>query len=162
MSTSEPIFNKTEIDSRRHTEIRLVGAKGQGRTGWEFDTNGCKLLYAGRTNNKVLLWSTEKYIHSPEINHTGKEYQKKNVCMCATESLVCTDQFSRSVVSDSWPHGLQDARPPCPSPTPRIYSNSCPLSQWCHPTISSSVTPFSSCLQSFPATGPFLISWLFV
>ena len=53
-------------------------------------------------------------------------------------------QFSRSVVSDSlWPHGLQHARPPCPSPTPRACSNSCPLSQWCHPTISSSVVPFS-------------------
>ena len=56
-------------------------------------------------------------------------------------------QFSCSVVSDSlWPHGLQHARPPCPSPTPEVYSNSCPLSWWCHPTISSSVIPFSSCL----------------
>ena len=62
-------------------------------------------------------------------------------------------QFSRSVVSDSlWPHGLQHARLPCPS-TPRAYSTSCPSSQWCHPTISSSVIPFSSCLQSFPASG---------
>ena len=59
-------------------------------------------------------------------------------------------QFSHSVVSDSlWPHGLQHARPPCPSPTPGAYSNSCPLSQWCHPAISSSVIPFSSHLQSF-------------
>ena len=71
-------------------------------------------------------------------------------------------QFSRSVASDSlWPHGLQHTRPPCPSPTPRIYSNSCPLSQWCHPTISSSVVPFSSCLQSFPASGSFPISQFF-
>ena len=52
-------------------------------------------------------------------------------------------------------HGLQHTRPPCPSPTLRVYSNSCPLSQWCHPTISSSVVPFSSCLQSFPASGFF-------
>ena len=65
-------------------------------------------------------------------------------------------------MSDSlWPHGLQHARPPCPSPTPRVYSNSCPLSRWCHPTISSSVIPFSSCLQSFPASGSFLMSQLF-
>ena len=65
-------------------------------------------------------------------------------------------QFSCSVVSDSlWTHGLQHARPPCPSPTPRVYSNSCPLSQWCHTTISSSVIPFSSSLQSFPASGSF-------
>ena len=57
-----------------------------------------------------------------------------------------------------WPHGLQYARPPYPSPTPRIYSNSCPLRQWFHPTISSSVIPFSSCLQSFPASGSFQMS----
>ena len=68
-------------------------------------------------------------------------------------------QFSHSVVSDSlWPHGLQHSRPPCPLPTPRACSNSCPLSQWCHPTISSSVIPFSSCPQSFPASGSFPIS----
>ena len=60
--------------------------------------------------------------------------------------LSFTVQFSRSVVPDSLrPHGLQHARPPCPSPTPKVYSNSCPLSRWCHPTISSSVVPFSSC-----------------
>ena len=71
-------------------------------------------------------------------------------------------QFSHSVVSNSlWPHGLQYARPPCPSPTPRAYSNSCPLSRWCHPTISSSVVSFSSHLQSFPASGSFQMSQLF-
>ena len=59
------------------------------------------------------------------------------------------------------PHGLQHIRLPCPSPTPGVYSNSCPLSQWCHPTISSSVVPFSSCLQSFPASGSFLMSQIF-
>ena len=71
-------------------------------------------------------------------------------------------QFSHSVMSDSLqPHGLQHSRPPCPSPTPGVYSNSCPLSQWCHPTISSSVIPFFSCLQSFPASGSFPMSQLF-
>ena len=65
-------------------------------------------------------------------------------------------QFSHSVMSDSWQsHGLQHARPPCPSPTPGVYSNSCPLSRWCHPAISSSDIPFSSHLQSFPASGSF-------
>ena len=69
--------------------------------------------------------------------------------------------FSCSVVSDSLrPHGLQHARPPCPSPSPRVCSNSCPLSWWCHPTISSSVALFSY-LQSFPASGSFPMSWLF-
>ena len=71
-------------------------------------------------------------------------------------------QFSHSVVSDSLrPHERQHARPPCPSPTPIVYSNSCPLSRWCHPTLSSSVIPFSSCLQSFPASGPFQMSQFF-
>ena len=69
--------------------------------------------------------------------------------------------FNCSVMSKSLqPHGLQHARLPCPSPSPRVCSNSCPLSQWYHPTISSSVTPFSYCLQSFPASGSFLMSWL--
>ena len=67
-----------------------------------------------------------------------------------------------SVVPDSlWPHGLQHARPPCPSATPGVYSNSCPLSWWCHPTISSSVVPFSSRLQSFPASVSFPMSQFF-
>ena len=70
--------------------------------------------------------------------------------------------FSRSVVSNSlWPHGQQHTRPPCPSPTPGLYPNSCPSSQWCHPTISSSVVPFSSCLQSLPASGSFQMSQFF-
>ena len=71
-------------------------------------------------------------------------------------------QCSHSVVSKSlWRHELQHARPPCPSPTPRVHPNSCPLSQWCHLTISSSVVPFSSCLQSFPTSGSFQMSQLF-
>ena len=70
-------------------------------------------------------------------------------------------QFSHSVMSDSlWPHGLQHARPPCPSPTPGVYSNSSPSSWWCHPTILSSVIPFS-CLQSFPASGSFPMGQFF-
>ena len=75
---------------------------------------------------------------------------------------ISSVQFSCSVVSDSLqPHGLQHTRPPCPSPTPRAYSNSCPLSQWCHPTISSSVIPFSSRPQMFPASGSFQITQFF-
>ena len=71
-------------------------------------------------------------------------------------------QFSHSVMSNSLqPHGLQQARPPCPSPTPRACSNPCPLSRWCHPTISSSVIPFSSSRQSFPASGSFPMSQFF-
>ena len=71
-------------------------------------------------------------------------------------------QFSCSVVSDSlWLHGMQHVRAPCPSPTPWVYPNSCPLNQWYHPTISSSVIPFSSCLQSIPASESFPMSQFF-
>ena len=77
-------------------------------------------------------------------------------------SINSSVQFSRSVVSDSlWPHELQHARPPCPSPTPGVYPNPCPLSWWCHLTISNSVVPSSSCPQSFPVSGSFQMSQLF-
>ena len=80
-----------------------------------------------------------------------------------TEKMALSVQFSCSVWSDSLRlRGLQHARLPCPSPSPRVCSNSCPLSRWCHPTISSSsVVPFSSCLQSFLASGSFLMSQFF-
>ena len=85
------------------------------------------------------------------------DWQVDSLPLVPPESLSV--QFSRSVVSDSLrPHGLQHARPPCPSPTPRIW---CPLSRWCHPTISSSVIFFCS-LQSFPASGSFLMTQLFI
>ena len=90
------------------------------------------------------------------------------VCVCGwilnkkLALLLSSVQFSCSVVYNSlWPHGLQHIRPPCPSPTPGAYSNSCPLNRWCHPTISSSVVPFSSSLQSFPASGSFQMSQFF-
>ena len=77
-------------------------------------------------------------------------------------TLMCSCFSVTKVTSNSlWPHGLQHTRLPCPSPTPGACSNSCPLSQWCHPTISSSVLPFSSCLQSFPASGSFPVSRFF-
>ena len=108
----------------------------------------------------------------PEVGGTPPHRQSRsrcNVFLCRVEGIylcwVChhqpgkTVEFSRSVVSDSLqPHGLQYARPPCPSPTPGVYSNSCPSSWWCHPTISSSVIPFSFRLQSFPASGSFRMS----
>ena len=76
--------------------------------------------------------------------------------------LVSSIQFSSSVESDSLrPHGLQQTRPPFPSSTPRVHPNSCPLSQWCHLTISSSVIPFFTCLQSSPASGSFQMSQFF-
>ena len=81
---------------------------------------------------------------------------------CMYVCMFVSVQFSRSVMSNTLqPHESKHTRPPCPSPTPRVYSNSCPSSQWCHPTISSSLIPFSSCPQSFPASGSFPVSQLF-
>ena len=81
----------------------------------------------------------------------------------ATHSIQFNSvQFSPSAMSKSlWPHEVQHTRPPCPSPTPRVHSNSCPLCQRCYPTIPSSAIPFSSCPQSFPASGSFQASQLF-
>ena len=98
---------------------------------------------------------------------TVNRYGLGTHCLTLPESLLCREasvdhhfssiQFSCSVMSNSLqPYGLQHTRPPCPSPTPRVYSNSCPWSQWCHPAISSSVVPFFSHLESFPASGSFL------
>ena len=82
-------------------------------------------------------------------------------CLKVDCYLFCSVQFSHSVMSDSLQtHGMQHARPPCPSPTPRVYKHSCPLNQWFHPTISSSVTHFFF-PQSFPASGSFLMNRLF-
>ena len=84
------------------------------------------------------------------------------ILMKSKRCIQNTNQFSSSVMSDSlWPHGLQHARPHCPSATHGVYLNSWPLSQWCHLTTSSSLIPFSSCLQSFPASGSFQISQFF-
>ena len=92
---------------------------------------------------------------TPKLDYWGKGIVKVR----ANSFFLYSVQFGRSVVSDSLqPHGLQHARPPCPSPTPGVYSNSCLLSHFCHPTISSSVVRFSSCLQSFPASGSFPMS----
>ena len=79
-----------------------------------------------------------------------------NIHFSSVQSLICVQLFN-----SLQPHGLQHARLPCPSPSPGAYSNSCPLSWWCHPTISSSVVPFSSCPQSFSASGSFPVSQLF-
>ena len=101
---------------------------------------------------EVLIEGDKESMHCQEMV-TG--FSKKN-------SFLLLLLFSRSVVSNSlWPHGLQHARLPCPSSTPGVYSNSLSLSWWCHPTISSSVVPFPSHLQSFPASGSFPMSQLF-
>ena len=99
-------------------------------------------------------WTPSEGVEDQQLQqHRVQSLQRQTANALVVQSLAMLSssvQFSHSVVSDSlWPHGLHHARLPCPSPTPRVYSNSCLSSQWCHPTISSSVIPFSSCLQSF-------------
>ena len=108
----------------------------------------------------------KKYLKITHIFSSAMWHLPRQIFDLAIESLnkiqFSLVQFSRSVMSYSLqPHGLQHARPPCPSPTSGVYPNSCPLSQWCHPTISSSVVPFSSHLQSFWASRSFPMSQFF-
>ena len=96
------------------------------------------------------------------MSHSLRPHGLQHTRLPCPSLSTSTVHFSCSVMSDSlWPHEPQHARPPCPSPTPGVHPNSCPLSQWCHPTISSSVIPFSSCPQSFPTSESFPMSQLF-
>ena len=117
-----------------------------------------KILLNHRHSHSFVHWCGCFQIVTAELSTCNKiQMWFSHPC-----TLLFQYQFSCSVVSDSlWPHELQHARPPCPSPTPGVHSNSCPLSRWCHLTISSSVIPFSSCPQSFPASGSFQMSQLF-
>ena len=106
-----------------------------------FDKKGPSSQGYGFSSSHVWIW---------ELNH--KDHKEG-----------CSVKLSCSVMSDSlWPHGPQHTSLPCPSPTPRAYSNSCQSSQWCHPTISSSVVPFSFHFQSFPASGCFQMSQFYL
>ena len=114
-------------------------------------------------DTSFTVWATRIPSCNKLINCNGKESEKDYLCMCIYLNIVNQlSQFSKSIMSDSLgPHGLQHARLPCPSPAPGTYSNSCPSSWWCHPTILSSVVPFSSHLQSFPASGSFPMNRFF-
>ena len=114
-------------------------------------TTWWSILHPRDSHTVWQLWEPQKLIRRP-LEMRLKEYRPS----------VQSVQFSHSVMSDSlWPHGLQHARLPCLSPTPRAYSHSCPWSWWYHPTISSFIIPFSSHLQSFPASGAFPMSQFF-
>ena len=122
----------------------------------EMVTNSSILAWRLQGKNGETCWATVYGVTRVRRDSVTKSTKHSKT------GLRSSVQFSRSVMSSSlWPHGLQQARPPWSSPTPGAYSNSCPLSQWCHPTISSSVIPFSSCPQSFPASGSFPMSQFF-
>ena len=105
------------------------------------------------------------HIKHPSIQGSNLFFDGINIFSTISFQLLENDHLSSLSSVQScptlWTHGLQHARPPCLSPTPGVYSDSCPLSQWCHPTMSSSVVPFSSCPQSFPASGSFPMSQFF-
>ena len=129
---------------------------------WENQLNkGCSQF--SKTVEHPVAWRLIIFIQDP----SGSSNCKHSIGFISTScKFLCidirSDQISRSVVSDSlWPHESQHARPPCLSPTPGVHSDSCPLSQWCHPAISSSVVPISSCTQSLPASESFPMSQLF-
>ena len=124
-------------------------------------TEQCALLQFSTLNTY-----TSYHVQHPHFPHSIKKVTRIQDPLTGQLAnnyfLFSSDEFSHSVDSNSlWPHGLQHTRPPCPSPTPGACSNSCPSSQWCHPTISSSVLPFSSCLQSFTASRFFPMSQFF-
>ena len=123
--------------------------------------SGLHFLFQGIFPTQVLNpWFLLSLLHG-QADSLPLNYQGSWLNICIYIKYVSV-QFSHLVVSNSlWPHGLQHARLPCPSPIHRVYSNSCPLNWWCHPTISSSVVPFSSRLQSFSASGSFRISQFF-
>ena len=110
---------------------------------------------------KILVTQSFLTLYDP-VDYSLPGFSVHGILRAKTLEWICSVQFSCPVISDSLrPLGLQHARLPCPSPTPGAYSNSCPLYQWCHPTISSSVIPFCSRLPSFPASGSFPVSQLF-
>ena len=108
-------------------------------------------IIPGLIKERVKIWWDESVV---EMRKFSASFVDEITCLCC--------QFSRSIMSESLqPRGLQHTRLPCPSPTPRAYSNTCPSSRWCHPTILSFVIPFSSCLQFLPASGSFPWSQFF-
>ena len=153
LSPSPPAFNL----SQHQGLFKWVGSSHQVAKTLDFQFQHQSFQWIFRTDflKDGLIGSPCSPRDSEESSPTP---QFKNI-----NSLVLSSvQFSCSVVSDSLqPHEPQHVRPPCPSPTPRVHPNPCPLSWWCHPTISSSVIPFSSCQQSFPESGSFQISQLF-
>ena len=130
----------------------------KGKPDWEKYLQKIHLLLLSRFSCVQLCTTPQTAAHQapPSLRFSRQEHWSGLGLIPRVHFSV---QFSCSAVSDSlWPHGLQHARLPCPSPTPGASSNSCPLSRWCHPTISSSAVPFFSCHQSFPASRSFLMS----
>ena len=157
--TAFPVDCKLQHQPGGQQPCRDCLAKPPPMTGLEqFPTTECKYIEIYKISYWFCFSGWTPTLH---LGHTGIEVPLTCTCRPQLDFWVSSVKFSQSLsrvrlFSDSLrPHGPQHTRPPCPSPTPRVYSNSCPLSQWLHSTISSSVVPFSSCPQSFPASGSF-------
>ena len=157
------LFLTWQLLPRQHTTGILSEYSGCGRAPYALSPSRWVL---GNTfphdcsNTENWTWHLSMWLSLVSDYHS---LQRLHYVLCGRWVSVqfSSVQFTRSVVPDSLrPHELQHARPPCPSPTPGVYSNSCPLSRWCHPAISSSVVPFSSCPQSLPASGSFPMRWV--
>ena len=151
-SVQFPVDNCPSEIPARHKMLQSQGNVDINRI-----TGSVMMLFKKKTKN------THTHITRSQTDHKTINFfpHRKTKCI-SLKSEDCLCQFSPLVVSNSlWPHGLQHTRLPCPSSTPGACSNSCPSSQCCHPTISSSVVPFSSCLQSFPASGSFPMGQFF-
>ena len=156
------IYIHTNICTKIFTAALIIIAKSERNPDNYQWINRQNVVYS---HNKILFshkkWSTDMShkLKEPWKHDNNNKWKKPGKNRLHQFSSV---QFSRSVMSDSlWPHELQNARPPSPSPTSGVHSNSRPSSWWCHPAISSSVVPFSSCLQSLPASESFPMSQLF-
>ena len=144
---------------RRTKEPLDESERGEWKFGLKLNTQKTNIMASGHITSweihgeTVETWETLFSWAPKSLQMVTAAMKLKAGCSLEGKLWPTSVQFSRSVVSDSLrPHGLQHSGPPCPSPTPGVYSDSCPLSRWCHPTISSSVIPFSSRLQSFPAS----------
>ena len=159
------------VSAHKHTHLVLKKLAQQIHCSFTFSLNGtwdC-YIFSGKHKNHVhkLCQYWDYSFYAQVLGERSSCWKKERVrCMekITWKFTFSSVQFSRSVMSDSLQphrHEPQHARPPCPSQTPEVYSNSCPSSRWCHPAISSSVVPFSSCPQSLPASGSFPMSQFF-
>ena len=125
---------------------------------WEHVRSFSSLWFSSLGSNLMVSTSIEGFLSYDYLSHIWFFFKSDYFIVFYSYLQFTSVQFSLSVMSDSLrPHELQHARPPCPSPIPGVYPNSCPLSRWCHPAISSSVVPFASCPQSLPASLSYLL-----
>ena len=166
----------TTLMAEREEELKslLMKVKEESeKVGWKLNIHKTKIMApcpitSWQIDGETVETVSDFILGGSKISADGDCNHEIKGCLLLSRKVMTklvqfsSVQFSHSVMSDSLqPHKPQHTRPPCPSPTPGVHLNPCPLSRWCHPTISSSVIPFSSCPQSFPASGSFQMSQLF-